>query len=135
MCQPLAEFSNRESMCLNLPECCCSCSNRSFIHTTRLLSRRFITAFKGGVSQVVLFPLPEALMVRRGGSGGGGGGRRREKLSVPLAPFDKFMRTTSTNKVSSVFVGLPFFLFTAMTLRRRVALTAYLAARSKREGG
>lgn len=46
------------------------------------------------VSQVLLLPMPEALMiVRAGGGGGGGGGRRRQ--SVPLAPFDKFMRTSS----------------------------------------
>lgn len=55
--------------------------------------RTFHTA--GAVSQVLLLPLPEALMIVRSAGGGGGGGGGRRKQSVPLAPFDKFMRASS----------------------------------------
>ncbi|CAM9095070.1 unnamed protein product [Ascophyllum nodosum] len=50
----------------------------------------------GGVSEVLLLPLPEALMISGGAVsvGGGVGGRRYKKQSAPLAPFDKFMRTS-----------------------------------------
>lgn len=59
----------------------------------------FLLGKLGGVSQVVLLPLPEALLLVRAGGGGssgvgGGGGGGRTKQPVPLAPFDKFMRTS-----------------------------------------
>ncbi|CAB1098158.1 unnamed protein product [Ectocarpus sp. CCAP 1310/34] len=47
---------------------------------------------KGAVSQALLMPLPEALMMVRAA---GAGGRKRQ--SVPLSPFDKFMRSSSSS--------------------------------------
>ncbi|CAM9600506.1 unnamed protein product, partial [Pylaiella littoralis] len=64
----------------------------------------------GAVSQVLLLPLPEALMIVRaaagGGGGGGGGGRKRQ--SLPLAPFDKFMRSSSGKSKIGDATGFDF---------------------------
>eukprot|EP00903_Cladosiphon_okamuranus_P009951 g9442.t1 len=62
------------------------------------------------VSQVLLLPIPEALMiVRAAGRGGGSGGCGRRRQSVPLAPFDKFMRiSTGKSKVEGSTAGFDF---------------------------
>ena len=59
---------------------------------------------------MLLLPLPEALMISGGAVsvGGGVGGRRYKKQSAPLAPFDKFMRTSKNVRAPTaldVFIG------------------------------
>lgn len=87
-------------------------ASRQCVHKTEGVGGKGGGGGGGAVSQVLLLPLPEALMMIRaaaGGGGGGGGGGGRKRQSLPLAPFDKFMRSTSGKVCMCVCMRAPAF--------------------------